>query len=216
MPLDFRLDHNDFTLSDECLDAMARVLKKTRVKERGFMLCAESPSAPIYPSSDRIGGANSIKVRDCRGQGRGIVVGAYHTHPDSTCAPSWYDAFALIRRAFGCQRPTLGCRAGTKDKTVRCEAVKETPTLVEVNYFLSKRKGRAGTLATTDPEICAHLTEPIMFPISWKPEPKKTTRETVVDYDRNHSLEELRKMCRDKGVTVSGDKKTLARRLIAV
>lgn len=37
--------------------------------------------------------------------------------------------------------------------------------------------------------------------------------ETVVDYDRRYNLEQLREMCRDKGLSVSGDKKTLVRRL---
>lgn len=37
---------------------------------------------------------------------------------------------------------------------------------------------------------------------------------TVVEYDRGHTLGELREMCQSKGLTVSGDKKTLARRLI--
>lgn len=37
---------------------------------------------------------------------------------------------------------------------------------------------------------------------------------TAVDYDRQYSLNELAKMCKDKGLSTSGDKKTLARRLI--
>lgn len=39
--------------------------------------------------------------------------------------------------------------------------------------------------------------------------------ESVVDYDRRFSLGELRQMCKEKGLGTSGDKKTLARRLIA-
>jgi hypothetical protein len=37
---------------------------------------------------------------------------------------------------------------------------------------------------------------------------------SVVDYDRRYTLTELQQMCRDKGLSTSGDKKTLARRLI--
>ena len=43
---------------------------------------------------------------------------------------------------------------------------------------------------------------------------KEEHLESVVDYDRRYSLEELKQMCKDKGVSNSGDKKTLARRLI--
>lgn len=42
----------------------------------------------------------------------------------------------------------------------------------------------------------------------------KPMLESAIDYDRHYSLEELRQMCSSKGLSASGDKKTLARRLI--
>lgn len=42
----------------------------------------------------------------------------------------------------------------------------------------------------------------------------KTRREEFVMYDRGHTLEELRQMCRDKGMVVSGTKKELIARLV--
>jgi len=42
----------------------------------------------------------------------------------------------------------------------------------------------------------------------------KYRRQMLVDYDKKYSLEQLREMCRAKGFSVSGDKKTLIGRLI--
>ena len=42
----------------------------------------------------------------------------------------------------------------------------------------------------------------------------KTRHEELVMYDRGHTLEELRKMCRDRGLVVSGSKKQLIARLV--
>ena len=37
----------------------------------------------------------------------------------------------------------------------------------------------------------------------------------VIEFDRNHTLAEIREMCQEAGLSLSGDKKTLAARLIA-
>jgi len=42
----------------------------------------------------------------------------------------------------------------------------------------------------------------------------KTRKEMLIDYDRGHSLEQLKEMCRTKGLSVSGGKKELIARLI--
>jgi len=42
----------------------------------------------------------------------------------------------------------------------------------------------------------------------------KTRREELIMYDKGHTLEELRKMCRDRGLTISGSKKELIARLV--
>lgn len=42
----------------------------------------------------------------------------------------------------------------------------------------------------------------------------KTRREMLIDYDRGHTLEQLKEMCRTKGLAVSGGKKELIARLI--
>lgn len=42
----------------------------------------------------------------------------------------------------------------------------------------------------------------------------KVSRQTIVDYDRQYTLAELKKMCRDRSLTVSGSKKELIARLI--
>jgi len=50
---------------------------------------------------------------------------------------------------------------------------------------------------------------------AWAEEAMKAGElENVVDYDRHFSLEELRQMCKERELPISGDKKTLARRLI--
>jgi len=42
----------------------------------------------------------------------------------------------------------------------------------------------------------------------------KYRRQMLIDYDKKYSLEQLKEMCRAKGFSVSGDKKTLIGRLI--
>jgi hypothetical protein len=42
----------------------------------------------------------------------------------------------------------------------------------------------------------------------------KTRKEELIMYDRGHTLEELKEMCRKKGLSVSGSKKELIARLI--
>lgn len=42
----------------------------------------------------------------------------------------------------------------------------------------------------------------------------RTRQEELIMYDKGHTLEELKKMCRDRGLTVSGSKKELIARLI--
>jgi len=42
----------------------------------------------------------------------------------------------------------------------------------------------------------------------------KTRREAIIMFDRGHTLEELREMCRKKGLVVSGSKKQLIARLV--
>lgn len=42
----------------------------------------------------------------------------------------------------------------------------------------------------------------------------KTRHEELVMYDKGHTLEELQKMCRDRGLTISGSKKELIARLV--
>ena len=37
----------------------------------------------------------------------------------------------------------------------------------------------------------------------------------IIEFDRNHTLEEIRNMCREAGLSTSGDKKELAAKLIA-
>ncbi len=42
----------------------------------------------------------------------------------------------------------------------------------------------------------------------------RTLFNEIVEMDKNHTLKELRQMCRDKGLRTPGDKKTLAWRLL--
>jgi len=42
----------------------------------------------------------------------------------------------------------------------------------------------------------------------------KTRKQMLIDYDRGHTLEQLKEMCRKKGLSVSGGKKELIARLI--
>lgn len=42
----------------------------------------------------------------------------------------------------------------------------------------------------------------------------RAPQQLVIDYDRGHTLSELQGICRQKGLPVSGDKKTLIKRIL--
>jgi len=57
------------------------------------------------------------------------------------------------------------------------------------------------------PEVLAE------YPDLQKAKPAVPTRESIIELDRKHTLPELQGLCRQKGLSTSGDKKTLVRRL---
>jgi len=51
------------------------------------------------------------------------------------------------------------------------------------------------------------------YPDLQKAKPAVSTSERIIELDRKHTLPELQSLCRQKGLSTSGDKKTLIRRL---
>lgn len=159
MPLKMRLDSHEFTLSNETLIAMAQSLLRTKVKERGLMLCQDwspeqRPAGEITPGQEHIGGPGSISVRNCGGK---VHVGHFHTHPGSDSAPSWHDAYSILWNSRNYLAPFLGCRAGTNDKTIRCDTLKRLPTSGELAYLKRKRSRMRFTDAQKDPDIWQYM-----------------------------------------------------------
>lgn len=179
MPLKMVLDDKENTLSDDALKDMAATLWRTRVKERGRMLCGRKPTklkvtdevryvGEIDAGPERIGGKHSIHGRDCGGR---AMVGSYHTHPsDGWSRPSWGDAYEIMWSSYHYALPWLGCRGGKDDETIRCETVTRMPTLPELQHFKKKRVKLAHTEAEADPEIMRYITESYSFPVRKVPE----------------------------------------------
>lgn len=168
MPLKMTLDDKEFTLSNEALVAMATTLWRTRVKERGLMLCEDTE---VTPGPEHIGGPWSIGVRNCRGKPR---IGHYHTHPSpaGTSAPSWYDAYSIIDQSLihPSLPPWLGCRGGKDDETIRCDTVKKVPSIAELALLKAERPKMKYTPAEADPKIWKYFAEPYSFPVRKVPE----------------------------------------------
>jgi hypothetical protein len=159
-------DHK-FTLSNQCLQAMAETFWHTRVKERGNMLC---DGDEIMAGPEHIGGASSITTRDCHTLSRAHI-GHFHTHPGSASSvPSWWDALNILQNSVKMQKPWLGCRAGKGDQMVRCDTVAHLPSLLEVSELMLKRRRKRFSYAPDDPEIWRHFTTPYSFPVASIPD----------------------------------------------
>lgn len=159
MPLKIKLDSQDFTLSNHVLTAMAQSLLKTRVKERGFMLCqgfapTGALGGEITPGQEHLGGPGAISVRDCLPK---AIAGHFHTHPGSDSAPSWHDALSILNMSANYNVPYLGCRGGTEDKTIRCDTAKRLPTSGELAYLKRKSHRMRFTDAQRDPDIWQYM-----------------------------------------------------------
>jgi len=165
MPLTVTLNNNQFTFSDQALEAIATTFWRTRVKERGRMLCRSDNE--IIAGPEHIGGAGSITTYNCRGIPE---AGDFHTHPTGNSAPSWWDAYAILATSYRRNKPVLGCRGAKEDGLIRCETVNRLPTIVELQYFKEKRHKMRGTWAHTDPEIAGYLTESYSFEVRKVPE----------------------------------------------
>ena len=164
MPLTMKLDDNEFTLSDDCLVAMATSLWRTKVKERGFSLCQNTE---ITPSPEHLGGQGSISVRNCPGRPR---IGHYHTHPRGVSNPSWWDAYSALANSSTRHQPWLDCRGSKDDKTIRCDTVKFVPPLVDVVNLERRRQKMRYSWAEDDPEIWQYFATPYSFPVREVPE----------------------------------------------
>jgi hypothetical protein len=160
-----KLDGNKFTLSNQALEAIATTFWRTRVKERGRMLCQDDQ---ITAGEEHIGGPASITARNCRGK---PPVGDFHTHPPpSPSAPSWWDAFSILSNSYHHNRPALGCRGAKADGLIRCETARQIPTLAELAYLKAKRPRMRYTWAESDPEIAKYLSESHSFEVRKVPE----------------------------------------------
>ena len=159
MPLSLKLNKHEFTLSDKCLTAMAAAVLHTKVKERGFALC-QYPE--ITPSEEHIGGPGSITERNCRG--KPPRVGSFHTHPPhSPSSPSWWDAYTIMSQTYRHGIPWLGCRGSKFDGEIRCDTVKDFPSLATLHYFQKKRREMRYVAAEDDPDMWQHFAHPYSF-----------------------------------------------------
>lgn len=223
MPLNFKLDDQEFTLSNECLFAVADTLERTKVKERGRMLCRDFVKkadgkmelvGEIMPGREHIGGRGSITERNCPGA---VGVGHFHTHPTGSSDPSWWDAYSIIANSYHAARTWLGCRGATEDQMVQCNTVKRLPTKTELQELRARHRRMKYTRAEADPEIRKHLTEPYKLPAKQIPNfifEVPEYPEYLVECDRQHSLVDLKDMAREASLSLSGDKKELCRKLI--
>lgn len=171
------LGSHQFTLSNECLEAMKGTLDRTKVKERGFGLCENSE---VTPGREVIGGRGSITIRNCTTVKDAVVrkrppVGFYHTHPESTSRPSWWDALSVISRSISRGKPWLDCRGGRADNMVRCDTVKDIPSTQTYENLKKRRLKMAFKLAEQDPEIWQYFTNHFSFAAKDIPEIIKPT-----------------------------------------
>jgi len=178
MPLTIKLNDKQFTLSNECLLAFKSAFDKTRVKERGMMLCQNTE---VTPAEEIIGGSTSIKVKNCVTVKDEVIkrrppIGFYHTHPVGDSAPSWYDAFGTISRSIRRDEADLDCRSAKRDGRVRCDTVKEIPTREAYWHLTQRRPKMKFTSAEDDPEIWQYFTTPFSFPVSDIPEIVRPTK----------------------------------------
>jgi hypothetical protein len=164
MPLTITLDGNQFTFSNQALEAIATTFWRTRVKERGRMLCGERE---VTAGPEHIGGPGSITARNCRGIPE---AGYFHTHATGSSAPSWWDAFAILSDSYRHKKPSLGCRGAKEDGLIRCETAKRLPTITELQYLKTKRHKMGGSWAHSDPEIAKYLSESYSFEARKVPE----------------------------------------------
>lgn len=168
MPLTIKLNDKQFTLSNECLLAFKSAYDKTRVKERGMMLCQDTE---VTPGDEIIGGSTSVKVRNCVTVKDEVIrrrppIGFYHTHPVGDSAPSWYDAFSTVARSIRRGEPDLDCRGAKGDGRVRCDTIKEMPTIEAYRHLTQRRPKMRLTGAEEDPEIWQYFATPFSFPVS--------------------------------------------------
>lgn len=84
--------------------------------------------------------------------------------------------------------------------------------------FYRKRRGKLPQLFPGVPaailDVKRTIYKEFIEELEQQLEIPKTRREMLVDYDRGHTLEQLKEMCRTKGLAVSGGKKELIARLI--
>ena len=85
------------------------------------------------------------------------------------------------------------------------------------------RKSRAvGSRRAAEEDIIVKALDKFLTPLSARDRLKRETGQNIshalfneiVEMDKNRTLKELRQMCRDKGLPISGDKKRLAWRLL--
>ena len=208
MPLSFTLNGASFTLTNECLEQMAETLRKTKVRERGFKFCG-GPQA-LTPGRAHIGGPYSIHTRNCSGK---PAYGGFHTHPINDSEPSSTDVLHILWGTWSSGKPWLGCRGGI-DQKIRCETATRIPTAKDyIRLKHAAPKERMTWLSAPHIFSVKDVPELIKPPVIIKP-PEIKLWQRAIEMDKLHSLEELRGMCQQKGLSTSGDKKKLAMSLL--
>lgn len=95
------------------------------------------------------------------------------------------------------------------DEVFNAHEVGAEPSFEDMLRTLRKRESLSFKEAETKFNTVLYGLVKSGYVTSTKPIPK-----SVVDYDKEYTLTELKRMCEAKGLLTSGDKKTLARRLI--
>ncbi|HUU65407.1 MAG TPA: SAP domain-containing protein [Dehalococcoidales bacterium] len=239
MPLEVKTPlHGKLTLSDKTLGAMVEVIDESEKYgvEHGVTFCQRDDT--IDPDSTCKGGQCAVGVPHCPPGTK--KVGDFHTHPNTMnqkgyAIPSPGDHLHSLLAG-----DKLNCIWGQQDGKVACESpVRETgdqekKSLIERFDELRSAMKRVATSTPIGPEDRADLTE-LAEDLSGhysrvavtdraglveakgkvvEEEAVVSLRDRVIEYDRTYSLSELKDRAKQAGLSTSGDKKELCRKLI--
>ena len=220
MPLKLTLTpEHERELTDEVLVKMGEVTLHTKRAERGFALCYKE--GKVVPSTEHIGGPGSISYRNCRGLEK---AGSFHTHPaPSNSRPSWWDGASCLRNSRLYETYWVSCVGSPGDGLLRCFTPKAAPDPGLVERLWKERRRHHHQYMEEDPFMARLHREIANFAVRDIPQMVEVPvpvlaaapyPRSLVECDRSHTLTELRDMARGGGLSPSGDKKELCRRLI--
>lgn len=239
----FPLDDTPFSLSREAIKAILDAQKDSKEDEmeRGFFLCRKN--ATLYPGTHCIGSLCGVVLRDCAVMDM-PQSGLFHTHGATTAWPSAGDLLNSFYHALTAPDDQwIDIRSGGEG--VHFSYIAVTPEhkdlfeeiwgrlhrmyreKVKPAYDVWEKTGvmpENGAWANEDfirnklekQLFISHLIAiPRLMLFLARPDVVEVTREQVLLCDELYRLDELKTLARRHGLSASGDKKTLCRRLVA-